>query len=219
RRVDTQTSGYMPPGVRLDAESLRDLATWAVPFHPSEILLSSKKPEDALVKRPEKVLVNNRQTAYFFKPFPPGALTDARTELESYKRIAKAELRPNTRICRLHGVVQNEEGLPMGLLLTYISHERKTLELAVRPDTSLSMRQHWADQVTETLADLHRAGLVWGDAKADNVLIDTENNAWIVDFGGSFTEGWVDKEIAGTVEGDLQGLEKIVSFVLTNWLP
>ncbi|KAF2809036.1 uncharacterized protein BDZ99DRAFT_533412 [Mytilinidion resinicola] len=197
RRVHTQRSGHMPPGVRLDVESLRDLATWAVPFHPSEVELSFDQPDDALFKHPEKVLVHNSQTAYFFKLFHPGAL------------------RSSTLICRLHGVVQDEEGFLIDMLLTYIDYERKKLGTAIRPDTPLSLRQHWATQVTETLTGLHRSGVVWGNAKVDNVLIDTENNAWIVDFGGSYTEGWVDKETSGTVEGDLQALEKIVSFVLT----
>ncbi|KAF2502492.1 hypothetical protein BU16DRAFT_612148 [Lophium mytilinum] len=219
RRVIAQRSGRLPPGVRLDVDVLRDLATWAVSFLPSEVGLSFEQPEEALFKHPEKVRVRNSQTAYFFKPFNPGAGSrQAQTELENYKRIAMAELAPSTLICRLHGVVQDERGFLMGMLLTYIDHERETLEIAIGPDTPLSLRQHWATQVTETLTALHRAGLVWGDAKPDNVLVDTENNAWIVDFGGSRTEGWVDKKTAGTVEGDLRALEKIVCFVLTKWL-
>jgi len=39
------------------------------------------------------------------------------------------------------------------------------------------------------------------------------SNAWIIDFEGGHTEGWVDRDKAGTVEGDLQGLENIVNFI------
>jgi hypothetical protein len=49
--------------------------------------------------------------------------------------------------------------------------------------------------------------------KAANVLIDKDNNAWIIDFGGGYTEGWVDRDKAGTVEGDLQGLANIMDFI------
>jgi hypothetical protein len=53
-----------------------------------------------------------------------------------------------------------------------------------------------------------------GDAKPDNVLIDKNNDhAWIIDFGGGYTRGFVGREKAGTIERDLQGLEKIVEYV------
>jgi serine/threonine protein kinase len=64
------------------------------------------------------------------------------------------------------------------------------------------------------LASLHEAGIIWGDAKAPNILIDAHNNPWIVDFGGSYTPGWVEKDLAGTIEGDMQGLSRIVDYIL-----
>lgn len=60
---------------------------------------------------------------------------------------------------------------------------------------------------------LHYQSIIWGDAKADNILIDTQDNAWIIDFGGSYTLGWVDAEKAGTIEGDMQGLAKIMDII------
>ena len=71
-------------------------------------------------------------------------------------------------------------------------------------------RVKWACQITETLQALHRIGLSWGDAKADNILIDGEGELWIVDFGGSFTEGWVKSNVRETKAGDFQ---KIVDFL------
>lgn len=44
--------------------------------------------------------------------------------------------------------------------------------------------------------------------KLTNVLIDKDGNAWVTDFEGGYTETWVDKDKAGTEEGDLQGLRK-----------
>jgi tRNA A-37 threonylcarbamoyl transferase component Bud32 len=72
------------------------------------------------------------------------------------------------------------------------------------------------DQVTGTLTQLHKARIVWGDAKPDNILIDKNNAAWIIDFGGGYTRGFVEREKAGTIEGDLQGLEKIVEYVFSE---
>jgi serine/threonine protein kinase len=37
------------------------------------------------------------------------------------------------------------------------------------------------DQVTGILTQLHEAGIVWGDAKPDNVLIDKNHDARIID--------------------------------------
>lgn len=44
-----------------------------------------------------------------------------------------------------------------------------------------------------------------GDAKTENALVDTDDNAWIVD-GGESTRDWVGRE---TIEGDQEGLSRI----------
>jgi tRNA A-37 threonylcarbamoyl transferase component Bud32 len=64
--------------------------------------------------------------------------------------------------------------------------------------------------------ELHRVGAVWGDAKTDNILIDKDSNAWVIDFEGGYTEGWVDEDKAGTEEGDLQGLGKILDRIFNT---
>ena len=40
-------------------------------------------------------------------------------------------------------------------------------------------------------------------------MVDKNDELWIIDFGGSYTEGWVDAELSDTLEGDEQGLEKV----------
>lgn len=44
-------------------------------------------------------------------------------------------------------------------------------------------------------------------------MIDEDGDAWLVEFRGSCTAGWVDEDKAGTVEGGLQGLAKITSIL------
>jgi hypothetical protein len=75
---------------------------------------------------------------------------------------------------------------------------------------------------------LHRIEVVWGDGKADNVLIDANKDAWLIDFGGGWTQDWVDESLAGTFEGDTQAVEKIEEFLgvekrriccLDSWKP
>jgi tRNA A-37 threonylcarbamoyl transferase component Bud32 len=60
---------------------------------------------------------------------------------------------------------------------------------------------------------LHEIGVVWGDGKAGNVIIDNDDIAWLIDFGGGWTEGWVDEELADTVEGDEQAVRNIIKFL------
>ncbi|KAJ5420206.1 hypothetical protein N7465_002725 [Penicillium sp. CMV-2018d] len=56
-------------------------------------------------------------------------------------------------------------------------------------------------------------GIIWGDAKAANVLIDANEDAYLIDFGGGYTKGWVEKEKSSSTEGDLQGLENIKRYL------
>lgn len=78
---------------------------------------------------------------------------------------------------------------------------------------SKATREKWAGQIRETVDRLHEFGVVWGDGKAGNVFIDDQDNAWLIDFGGGWTEGWVDEEVADTVEGDEQAVNSIGKFL------
>ena len=45
--------------------------------------------------------------------------------------------------------------------------------------------------------------------KASNAIIDTEDDVWLVDFGGGWTEGWADGKLASTVERNEQAVRRI----------
>ncbi|KAK2595449.1 hypothetical protein QQS21_006859 [Conoideocrella luteorostrata] len=161
---------------------------------------------------PAKVLLPDGSSA-FLKLMRPGDRGFLLNELAAYSRIRDSSPDTSLRISRLLGLVRNEGNKVFGLLLTYIDCERRTLSCAVNRDTEATVRRRWAKQIEDTIVQLHRAGIVWGDAKPDNVLIDRKNNAWLVDFGDSYTEGWVPKGLSGTVEGDLAALGKIKDFI------
>ena len=63
------------------------------------------------------------------------------------------------------------------------------------------------------MEQLHEMGLIWGDGKPHNVVIDGDGDAWLIDFGGGWTKGWVDENLRGTKEGDEQAVNRIVKFL------
>ena len=108
---------------------------------------------------------------------------------------------------RILGLVTSRDQIA-GILEEFIDGE-KLSELDME-DVSTEQRQKWKQQVQHTITLLHRKNFVWGDVKPDNVLIDKEARAWLIDFGGSWTDGWVDEHLAETIEGDLQGLDRLM---------
>ena len=74
-------------------------------------------------------------------------------------------------------------------------------------------RQKWILQISQTIERLHEHGIVWGDGQLNNIVIDDKDDAWLIDFGGATTKGWVDEELAETMEGDKQALGRIVEFL------
>ncbi|KAI1109609.1 hypothetical protein F5Y14DRAFT_431968 [Nemania sp. NC0429] len=217
RHVDDR-GGLVSPRTWLDADLLDIMEDWLCFIDPSEIEVWFQVPEHALDTIPRRVRVDldgaGHMTTCFFKEFGLdfGDCPMSR-EIEAYAKIHEANFGPDVRVGRLHGVAYDEsDGTTLGLLLAYIDH-RTTLDYAMKDITPLAMKQKWARQIEDTLKELHRVGVIWGDAKAGNVIIDEENNVVIVDFEGGYTHGWVDAEKAGTVEGDLQGLQNIMAFL------
>jgi hypothetical protein len=181
-------------------------------FTASQIKICPDDIGSALQHAPQKVQVEGCESFLFFKLYDWGDSRSAKHELDTYAKIKQADL-VHLRTSKMFGLVHSDSGLLLGLLLYYIDCEASTLQRAVRSTVPLSMRQYWAAEVTETLKRLHESGIVWGDAKPENILVDTQKCPWIIDFGGGYTQGWVQKDLAGTIEGDRQGLSKIVDYV------
>lgn len=71
------------------------------------------------------------------------------------------------------------------------------------------MHPKWKKQVREIVGELHAVGIIWGDVNLGNIIVDYELNAWVIDFGSGFIDEFVDKDLAGTKEGDLEGIDRI----------
>lgn len=201
-------------GIQLPEESC---APWPH-FDPEDIQLPEKKNEHGPPScLPSRVLLKDGNAA-FFKPMRWGDKKPFMNELEKYKNVHDAHLDESLRISRLIGLVRDGTGPVFGLLLTHVDCGRKTLLCGTRPNISRELKQSWAQQVHDAVQQLHAAGITWGDAKPDNVLVDRKNDAWLIDFGGGYTNGWVPKELSGTVEGDLKGLKKMNEFLCNDSL-
>lgn len=212
-RCDVATH-VRPVGALLLASVELDYSMFAV-YSPRDIHVSLSRTAVSLPPIPRKVCIKGHITS-FFKIILPGDSGSTLKELAAYAKINGAQFGANVRVSGLLGIVKDESTCRIvGLLLSYIECNNTTLLCAERGPEHASLRQKWIQQITHSLRELHAHGIVWGDAKADNILIDKHDDAYLIDFGGGYTSGWVDKELSNTVEGDLQGLERIVHYVCT----
>lgn len=141
-------------------------------------------------------------------------------ELSCLLKIAASQQASALRVPKLLGLVQAPDSERIiGFLEDYIpcsdTWELSTLgNIETVSSIAKTRREKWASQVQETVHLLHQIGVTWGDGKASNVLIDCNtDDAWVIDFGGGWTDGWVDQELSGTVEGDEVALKKICKFL------
>ncbi|KAI9926512.1 hypothetical protein MW887_004280 [Aspergillus wentii] len=189
-------------------QSITNLGIPVIP--PSKVFLPQYNIKDGLPQRPTKVFTNDGMTC-FFKPthVPESAIREISTLL----RLQGLGLSENVRAPRLYGLVQYQDSSKItGMLLEYIEHEDDLGHIDVQA-TALAVREKWIDQIKYIIKSLHPAGIVRGDAKPENLLVDTDENLWIIDFGGGYTQDWVDEGNEGTIEGDNQALSRIVDFL------
>ncbi|KZF25549.1 hypothetical protein L228DRAFT_244406 [Xylona heveae TC161] len=208
---DMRNAPFLVPNITL-SESIERLAENIPRVDPSEVKIDWTVPY-YVVARPTKVFVG--EEAYFFKPSPRGMDRHIGREIETLFRLRQSGLDVQINVPVLHGLVRYGDSAGIsGLLLTYIEH-RNTLADVLRSITPVSkdLKLKWHRQVIHMLSQLHAAGIVWGDAKTDNILVDYNDDLWLIDYGGGYTRGFVDESVAETLEGDLQGLSVLVDLL------
>ncbi|KAI4722468.1 hypothetical protein E4T48_01363 [Aureobasidium sp. EXF-10727] len=161
---------------------------------------------------PLPTLVRHDNNLYFLKVVDPTQPAPTKRELMIMKDIEKLDLHKEMRVPRVRGLVSfsNSKTDIMGFLQTHIEGAEPLTHL-LDSDVPQAKRDRWASESEEMIKLLHDHNIVWGDAKADNFMVDKDDKLWIIDFGGSYTEGWIDPELNETVEGDDMGTRKIVN--------
>ncbi|KAF5247365.1 hypothetical protein FANTH_6456 [Fusarium anthophilum] len=140
--------------------------------------------------------------------------TSEARELNCLSEMVKV-FTPNTiKVPQLLGYIHHKDTQQiLGFLRKWVPGRRLSDAIAA---ATAEKRQKWACQIRQSIELLHQNGLVWGDGKASNIIIDDKDDAWLVDFGGGYTRGWVDEELAETKQGDEQALEKIIELLSGN---
>ncbi|TVY51672.1 hypothetical protein LCER1_G008745 [Lachnellula cervina] len=139
-------------------------------------------------------------------------------EADCLWKIARSKHALSIRVPKLTGLVTSaDNGRTIGILEEYIPTDLKDLSTLRDVDVAtinLSRRKKWASQIREMVHLMHEIGVVWGDGKPRNVLIHKDtDNAWLIDFGGGWTDGWVDEELRETRQGDEQAVGRILEFL------
>lgn len=188
------------------------------PMTDVEVLPTCGGTDYILVDEPTHVRVHNQRL--YFKQAADDSQDLAMVEIAKYEQMKQARLPADVRTSRLYGIVENDKVQIVGLLYEDLGDEAIPLDFeeVMPPETPENLRRRWIGQIQHTVEALHQNGIVWGDAKAGNILVDKNGrgDAWIIDFGGGYTTGWVDRENSNTVKGDLQGLARVIEYLETG---
>lgn len=189
---------------------IRDLGLrWYEP-HELTILNGSDSPPPY---HPTEVRASDSRQTLFFKAVDSAAPQVTKRELSMLSRLAKDDFRDRIRAPRLLGLVASDRSSHTKIMGFLQSEIRGPTPLTNMLDSGIPQdeRDQWAKEAESMKEALHEKGLVWGDAKADNFLVDSSGDLWMIDMGGSYTEGWIDPEIQETEEGDDMGVDKVVN--------
>lgn len=213
RPDDPAVTRYLAPKVSISEQTVSSVLLQGLPCISAsqlEILPGLGTSEEEYDAIPKAVRVIGTERQFYFKAaFDEHSF---RRELDTLLRIRSGCFPNDLHVSRLAGVVTWNDGISvMGFLLEYIHHSN-TLDSAAA-DALPADRVRWAQQIQDTVKQLHDIKLVWGDVKPDNVLIESKGDACVIDFGGGYAAHWVDEDLEGTRDGDLQGVSRIRKFL------
>lgn len=161
---------------------------------------------------PTRVRCDETGEELFFKAVDSYAPKSTKREIWHLDRITKPDIVEQICAPKLVGLVAWEDSRThaIGFLQQDIP-DPTPLTNKLDAEVPQEKREAWASEAERMKNVLHDHDIIWGDAKADNFLVDKNDKLWIIDFGGSWTEGWIDPELNETVEGDDMALEKVTN--------
>ncbi|KAL4809187.1 hypothetical protein BDV18DRAFT_156946 [Aspergillus unguis] len=198
------------PNVPLDG-SIVELGLPLV--YPWQVELFETETWKDLPKNPNKVVLDSQLR--FFKPAWDAEFTNLK--ISTLLRIQSLGLQDSIRVPKLLELVRFNEVIidavrVSGMLFEYIEH-RGTLEQMDFHRVSAEVRKKWRRQLKDGVKCLHEAGIVWGDAQPESILVDSDYNLWFIGLGGEYCGGDMDEDKMGTIEGDLQALESMLAWL------
>ncbi|TDZ65088.1 Dual specificity testis-specific protein kinase 1 [Colletotrichum trifolii] len=130
-----------------------------------------------------------------------------------YEINALNRLRSSRNIIRFYGVVVDDDDEHVkGLLISYadggalidvIYDNRQDIRRDSEPGLSWQVREKWARQIVQGLADIHEAGFVQGDFTLSNIVIDDDGDAKIIDINRrGCPVGWEPPEATPLIESN-----------------
>lgn len=181
-----------------------------IPWYAAKDVTVLDASDDPAPYRPSRVRVDGE--TYFLKVVDPSQPQPPKREIDIMKRIEKLGLHEQMHVPLVKGLVgyQDSHTDIIGFLQTEIEDPTPLTNL-IDEDVPQSKRDKWAKESERIKNLLHDNNVVWGDAKADNFMVDKHDNLWIIDFGGSYTDGWIDPELMESQEGDNMGVGKIIN--------
>ncbi|XDG01070.1 hypothetical protein ABKA04_000685 [Annulohypoxylon sp. FPYF3050] len=176
-------------------------------YLPRQILATETLVED-VVYVTTRVLVDNKDM--YCKAHRRRVLPYLEDEIMSLQKIRRALLRNGSsiRVPQILGYVKHPEvDFTVGFLREWVPGE--CLENIHLNEISKSRRRKWASQIRQTVDQLHEMKVIWGVGNPGNVIIDKEDNAWLINinFGDGSTD-WVYKQSADE-KGDKKSVGKI----------
>lgn len=156
-----------------------------------------------------------------------------RREIDCLQKISQA-FPGGVAVLKLLGYVRHpRSGDILGFLREWVPSKDNLKDLKGGegfPDLKEGIRWKVGRQIKETVKTHHGIEVIWGDAKPSNVVIDLSNDAWLVDFGGGWSKGWVHESLqallvrqlahgaaAGALVGTLPPLERLVRATAHTW--
>lgn len=175
---------------------------------------------------PNTSLVMFSNQLCWFKPVLTGVGDEPYIrEVDILSKLSRESRSQTLRFPRLEAIVLDDKlaslGCINGLILSAIYPNRGTIAERVKGSEGLSLpsplRERWCQDVENMIHLLHDRGLVWGDVSPNNMVTDEDDNVWIVDFGGGYTEGCIEPEDMETQKGDLEGLKRVKEYLLGEY--